>query len=157
MRVVLPSNITAKLRAALSAAGTREIGGILMGEHVADGEFVVREVTIQSEGGSFAFFVRAIRSILVPLEQFFRRTGNNYQRFNYLGEWHSHPSFECNPSDRDIRTMLDLVQDERVGANFAVLVILRLDAPAVVGTITAFTRDGRDERGELIIEEAANE
>lgn len=157
MRVVLPSEITAKLQVALRTAGTREIGGILMGEHVADREFVVRELTIQSDGGSFAFFVRAIRSILAPLEQFFRRTGNDYRRFNYLGEWHSHPSFECTPSNRDIQTMRDLVCDERVGANFVVLIILRLDDPELTGTVTAYTRDGREERGVLVIEEADHE
>jgi hypothetical protein len=127
-----------------------------MGEHVAEGEFIVREVTIQTEGGSFAHFVRAIKSILAPLERFFLRTGRDYRRFNYLGEWHSHPSFECMPSDRDRRTMRELVQDGRVGANFAVLVILRLDAAVLVGAVTAFTRDGHEEIGTLAIEGAAH-
>lgn len=157
MRVVLPSEITAKLRAALVAGGSREVGGILMGEHITNSTFAVREVTVQTDGGSFATFVRAVKLILAPLDHFFRRTGNNYRRFNYLGEWHSHPAFECIPSDRDSQTMRDLVRDEQVGANFAVLVILRLNGTALVGSVSVFSRDGREESGELVIEETAHE
>ncbi|MFO0840896.1 MAG: Mov34/MPN/PAD-1 family protein [Gemmataceae bacterium] len=152
MKVVLPRDIAATLHSALAAAGSREVGGVLMGEHVAEDEFVVREVTVQEEGGTFAYFLRAIKSILAPLERFFRRTGHNYRRFNYLGEWHSHPSFECVPSERDAQTMRELVQDPAVGANFAVLVIVRLDAPALVGSVTAYTKGGNEERGVLDIE-----
>jgi proteasome lid subunit RPN8/RPN11 len=152
VRVVLPRDIAANLRTALAAAGSREVGGVLMGEHVAEGAFVVREVTVQQEGGTFASFVRLVQSFLTPLERFFRRTGHDYRRFNYLGEWHSHPSFECMPSERDARTMRELVRDRDVGANFAVLVIVRLDAPALVGSVTAYTKDGREERGTLVIE-----
>ena len=47
-------------------------------------------------------------------------------RFNYLGEWHSHPSFEPLPSDTDIRTMQSLVEDPDVGVNFLVLMVCRM-------------------------------
>lgn len=152
MRIILPSNIAATLRGAMKEAGTQEIGGILMGEHVGEAEFVVREVTVQKEGGSFAFFVRAIRLILGPLERFFRRTGHDYRRFNYLGEWHSHPSFECEPSSQDTQTMRELVEDPEVGANFAVLLIVRIDGGQLVGSVTGFLRGGTQERGELVLE-----
>ena len=157
MRVILPRDITEMLRSSLRLAGRNEIGGILMGEHVGADEFCVREVTVQKGGGSFAYFLRAVKSVLPPLERFFRRTGNDYRRFNYLGEWHSHPSFECTPSEQDSRTMRELVRDAAVGANFAVLVILRLDRSSLVGAVTAYRRDGAEVPGELILEGCEHE
>jgi [CysO sulfur-carrier protein]-S-L-cysteine hydrolase len=60
------------------------------------------------------------------LADFFARTGHDYLRYNYLGEWHSHPRFQPIPSPEDRATMLELVKNPLVGANFAVLIIVRL-------------------------------
>jgi hypothetical protein len=62
----------------------------------------------------------------VFLADFFARTDNDYLKFNYIGEWHSHPAFEPLPSGPDFATMYDLVEDSDVGINFAVLIIARL-------------------------------
>ena len=64
----------------------------------------------------------------VRIEQFFERTGRDYERFNYLGEWHSHPSFEARPSGRDEQSMYDIINDRAVGAEFAVLLIVKIGA-----------------------------
>jgi integrative and conjugative element protein (TIGR02256 family) len=60
------------------------------------------------------------------LNRFFERTGSDYKRFNYLGEWHSHPSFLPVPSETDLETMQSIVEDPQVGANFLVLMIVKL-------------------------------
>ena len=93
MQILLPSQSEQRLIVALKEAGHREIGGILMGEHVADAVYRVRDLTIQHHGGTFASFMRLIQEILNPLKRFFHRMGYNFTRFNYMGEWHSHPSF----------------------------------------------------------------
>lgn len=154
MRVTIPACIAGEMTAALRKAGTAEIGGILMGEHVGESEFAVREITVQAHGGTFASFVRALQAVLGPLARFFRRRGHDYRRFNYLGEWHSHPSFACEPSGRDEGTMWEIVDDPDVGANFAVLLIVRLDAgDRLTGTVTAFAPGRIRLRGELVWEE----
>jgi len=99
-----------------------------MGEHVSDNFFCVRALTIQKHSGAFASFVRLLEDVLRPLAAFFRVTGHNYRRYNYLGEWHSHPSFALKPSQPDIQTMRDIVDDPAVGANFVVLLIVKLDS-----------------------------
>ncbi len=124
-----------------------------MGEHVQEEVFAVRDLTVQFEGGGFASFVRSIRNILIPLERFFRRTGNQYRRFNYLGEWHSHPSFSTQPSCRDLETVRDIVEDEGVGANFAILMILRLDGEKVQASATAISRGRPAEPVEIEFQE----
>ena len=60
------------------------------------------------------------------LAEFFARTGKDYERFNYLGEWHSHPLFSVHPSGPDFATMFEIVEDPEVRAHFAVLLIVRL-------------------------------
>jgi len=122
----LPPEISSALQAALNKAGRLEIGGILMAEHIGINEFTVRKITIHHHG-VYAYFIRRIDDALGKLRSFFQKTEHNYSRFNYLGEWHSHPSFAPYPSRTDDISMLEIVQDDTVGANFAVLLIVKLN------------------------------
>jgi hypothetical protein len=47
-----------------------------------------------------------------------------YRRFNYLGEWHSHPSFSVQPSFEDIESMTDIVENGNSTITFAVPLIV---------------------------------
>ena len=139
MQITLPHDIQRRLITALKAAGEREIGGILMGQHVGENAFEVNDITFQHSGGSFASFLRSLRDVLSSLKLFFRQTGRRYTEFNYLGEWHSHPSFALYPSSRDSETMQEIVSDPKVGANFAVLMIVKLSASEqLLGTVTLY-------------------
>lgn len=125
-----------------------------MGEHIGAAVFRVKNLTIQHQGGTFASFVRKVQDIINPLTEFFRNTNNNYTRFNYLGEWHSHPSFVPEPSARDRETMRSIVDDPQVGANFAILMIVRLNTTEILeGSITVFQPGNHVFKGELIKEE----
>lgn len=153
MQILLPPEPVQRLSAALVRAGRREIGGILMGEHIGEGVFCVKDLTIQPYGGSFATFVRAVQDILAPLTQFFRTTNHDYTRFNYLGEWHSHPSFVPEPSSQDRATMRGIVDDPEVCPNFVVLMIVKLnDADQLEGSVTIFQPGGVEYAAELVVE-----
>jgi integrative and conjugative element protein (TIGR02256 family) len=153
MQLILPLEIRLQLETALHEAGRREIGGILMAEHTGENSFRVRSLTIQRRGGSFAAFLRVVEAFLGPLRNFFRQTDYNYTRFNYIGEWHSHPSFVPTPSETDHRTMLSIINDPQVGAFFVVLLIVKLDESGeFVGTVTVYQPDARAFRGEMILE-----
>ncbi|HHL3758421.1 TPA: hypothetical protein ACQ7E2_005287, partial [Klebsiella pneumoniae] len=93
LNLILPAEQQAVIMDALSKAGRREIGGVLMGEHIGPNEFIVREMTVH-RCGAFAYFVRRLDEAISGFSKFFNETGHNYQIFNYIGEWHSHPSFE---------------------------------------------------------------
>ncbi|WP_312980002.1 Mov34/MPN/PAD-1 family protein [Atlantibacter sp.] len=125
MQVEIAENVKGKLRKALKAAGGREIGGVMMGEQIAPGHFRVVDLSIDSQTGGEAHFVRDSDTHNEALNAFFHRTGHQYDRFNYLGEWHSHPRFSVTPSSQDVSSMIDLVEGER-GIEFAVLLIVRL-------------------------------
>ena len=153
MKIHLPTDIQKKLILALEKAGAREIGGVLMGEHVDEAEFRIVDLTIQKQFGNVMFFLRLVRDAVGSLKKFFKQTGYNYKKFNYLGEWHSHPTFPPLPSLRDIKSMQEIVADSDTGANFAVLIIVQLNKSQEVDvTATVFLKDGRFFTCELIKE-----
>lgn len=126
LTLILPPNVVQRIESALKRAGLHEIGGVLMAEHVGTNEFAITDLTVHKRG-TLASFVRRIEDALSYLNVFFQRTKNDYTRFNYIGEWHSHPSFELVPSTRDDASMLEIILDPTVSAVFAVLLLVKLD------------------------------
>ena len=143
LNLLLPREITVRLEQSLSRAGDLECGGILLGEHIGENEFAVREITVQGTG-TISRFIRKVEEAVSALGKFFRRHGNDYSRFNYLGEWHSHPLFEPRPSSVDHTSMMDIVTSPEVGANFVVLLIVKLDQRGwMIGSAHVYLPDRR--------------
>jgi hypothetical protein len=156
MQLLIPPEIELRLVNALSQAGKKEIGGILMGEHVGPDIFRVKEVTIQRKGGTFAAFVRIVAEIIAPLRAYFDATKHDYARFNYLGEWHSHHSFALSPSGRDHMTMYEIVMDPEVGARFVLLLLVKLsDGDQLEGGVTVYQPNKTPFVGSIIHEGSA--
>lgn len=127
MKVILPNDQVRRLVRALERARTSESGGQLFGEQLAPSRFRVTDLTVQGRPGSFASFIVDIVEAARVAMAFFHRTGHDYSRHNYIGEWHSHPSFKVEPSPTDSRTMRELVTAPDFVGSFAVLMIVRLD------------------------------
>jgi [CysO sulfur-carrier protein]-S-L-cysteine hydrolase len=125
MQLQLTTDVLRRMRRHLFSSGSREIGGILMGEEIGDQMFQIVDFSVDTSRGTRAQFVRDADHHDEALSAFFERTGAQYGRFNYLGEWHSHPSFSVDPSLQDVHAMQDLV-DGSEGVDFAVLFINRL-------------------------------
>ena len=146
MKVRIGADQTQKLRNALAQAGQREIGGQLFGEQLAPSDFLVKDLAIQTRRGSFTRFVvdqfQAARNAM----HFFDRTKHQYTRHNYIGEWHSHPSFSVRPSGADVATMWGLVRDPEFKGNFAALMIVRLDVESITAGAWLFDPAGREFR-----------
>lgn len=155
MKLLLPSKIVERLGRELRGR-MREIGGVMVGEHVANDTFRIVDLSVQLSGGTAAHFVRDPDKAKAFLDEFFQRTGHDYQRFNYIGEWHSHPRFVPVPSGEDCSTMLELVHDPDVGVNFAVLIIARQRLfGGMELSATLFRRGGFSENAQVEVEGAA--
>lgn len=131
MRIRLTRESFYDLRQALERGGIRETGGQLFGEQIAPSDFVVTRLTVQHQVGSFSRFVVDIVQAMRDALEFFRSTNRQFARFNYIGEWHSHPSFAIEPSHTDTTAMRDIVNDADFRGHFAVLVIARLQEASV--------------------------
>lgn len=141
MRIELAPDIEKRVRSALRTAGRREIGGMLFAEQ-APGKFRVIDLSLDLFSGSHTVFRRDPKIHRKMLDEFFERTGHDYQRFNYLGEWHSHPSFSVRPSAQDVSTMTDIVKNPSSAISFAILLIVRLRFWAWLDySLTIFARD----------------
>ena len=125
MQLFLPDEILRKMRSNMIRAVRREIGGMIMGEEIGKQQFRIVDFSVDKKSGTSSGFVRNADNHDQVLSDFFKRTNSDYSRFNYLGEWHSHPCFDTNSSEKDINLMLDLV-DGTGGVDFAVLFISRL-------------------------------
>lgn len=154
MQIRVPDAVARQLVDALTQAGVREVGGVMMGEHVGEDLFSVAEITVQ-RAGTVATFVRAIWDAVTSLKQFFAKKDHQYTRFNYLGEWHSHPSFQLHPSDRDSATMWGIVEDPEVGANFAVLLIVRMRDCELDGRAFVYLPGKKMQPATLVLEGSA--
>lgn len=142
LKLILTPEIAEEITIALRKSGDREIGGILMGEHTGPDAFKVTKITVQKRGG-ISSFIRVIEDVVGKLNTFFRQNNNDYSRFNYMGEWHSHPLFTPYPSFKDDSSMLEIVMDETVGANFVVLVIVKLTPDGgLIGTAHTYLPNG---------------
>jgi Prokaryotic homologs of the JAB domain len=126
LALTLRPDVTQKIMKAVARAGRHEVGGILMAEHIGINSFAIAELTIHKQG-AFASFVRRIEDALGHLTSFFLRTNHDYRRFNYIGEWHSHPIFELEPSPQDDASMFEIILDTAVGAKFTILLLVKLD------------------------------
>jgi hypothetical protein len=99
---------------------------MLLAEQLAPNKFRVIDFSIDPKSGSLTSFRRDNETHKKKLQEFFRRTRTDYRRFNYLGEWHSHPLSSVHPSAQDVSEMTDLVGDRASSITFAVLLIVRL-------------------------------
>lgn len=124
MKVKFPFDLRKRMAQTLAKAGRREIGGVLMAEQLEPGSFRIVDFSTDSVTGSAAHFVRSVEHHEKTLNEFYERTGADYSRFNYLGEWHSHPNHVPLPSSVDIASMEQLVYSER-NIPFAMLLIVR--------------------------------
>lgn len=110
----------------LARSAYREIGGILMARQITPGQFEVVDFSVDELTGKRAHFVRDHVFHNAFLDAFFKRTGYDYEQYNYIGEWHSHPRLPILPSLTDLESMEDLVNGERQ-IPFAVLLVVRSD------------------------------
>ena len=138
IKILIPQKISEEIVLALNTAGSNEVGGILMGEHVSENIFRIIEISVQSRTGNRFYFFRQLQEALTHLTRFFKRTNYNYRQFNYLGEWHSHPHYMLYPSSTDKETMWDIVRDSRVGANFVILMLVKLTDEKLNASATSY-------------------
>ncbi len=153
LSLTIPRSQLAKMQGCLKKGGIREIGGWLVAEQIAPGDFALVGFTVDLEVGTRDRFDSLPGLHTEQLDEILAENGKREGRVDYLGEWHSHPTFPPVPSETDMAAMTNMV--ERSGPSFAALVIVRLlNMASIEATITTFRRGLPPEPGRLIVENA---
>lgn len=124
MKVEITIAVRDRILTYLKKAKSLEVGGVLMAEQLNPGEFRIVDFSLDPASGGTAHFVRSPQHLSIALDTFFEKTGHDYSRYNYLGEWHSHPNHQPIPSSVDIDSMFQLLMEER-NIPFAILLIVK--------------------------------
>lgn len=141
MRLSIRREQLDRLIGELRRAGRREIGGVLVGEHLGCDDFALVDLSVQRRGGGRAHFRRDPVQAARFVDEAIGRARGEAERVNYLGEWHSHPSFSASPSVTDVAQMQSIVDDPDEPATFAVLIIVSGRRTGLEMSATLF-RDG---------------
>lgn len=147
--VVLSARCVRKLKRELRAAGTNEIGGVLAAEQTGNGQFLVVDLSVQRDGTRSQFDRDPVKHRDF-IQRFHERMGHKPERFNYLGEWHSHPTHPATPSAADFGQMQVLVEDKEQLSSFLVLMIVKLNVGGdLCGSVYGFRSEVPAVRGRL--------
>lgn len=155
LRIILTKKVQQTILEACQESGAREIGGMLFAHHLSHNDFKVLEATIAGEYlGTFSRFVRGLASGLKRLAMFYEKHNFRYSKYNYLGDWHSHPNFALDPSVTDDKSMVDMLMDSKVGASFLVLLIVKISNKQLEAKAWAYFPDNKRSTCTVVLETA---
>lgn len=100
-----------------------EQGGVLLGRVSLDGEAVVERVSLPGPGDRFGrfFFDRGRQRAQEAVDRAWTESGGE---LIYVGEWHTHPEQNPNPSPRDRAMIRNMRTDSRMHLDSLVLTII---------------------------------
>ena len=140
---MIPASISDTFVEKLRNSNNREIGGVLFAEQLAYGEFSLLETTFHTSDGNTFTFDRDIVKARKDIRRFHSYYNGKPQKFNYFGEWHSHPHSTSEPSEVDNSMMWEILSQTDESVNFLVLIIVKLIRQSSLDlNATAFLRSG---------------
>lgn len=124
MKIIVKKEVADKIKKAVKKAGKKEIKGACFAEKIDDNIFEIEDVYI-SKIGSFSFSNLVVSFKYRMFEnKYFKKHSNDYEKHNYIGDWHSHPSFELVPSSYDKKEVIDELS--KSNAHFLIQIIVKI-------------------------------
>lgn len=102
---------------------SNEVGGILIGSVSIQGDILVKDITMpypEDSSSTVSFIRKSIKHVLKVKKQYMESKGY----MNYLGNWHTHPHYYPNPSNRDIKSWIESIMYEKTEAEFIIFIIV---------------------------------
>ena len=136
--VSLPADMMTRIRRVCHRAGTREVGGILIGYYANGNHWAIVTQASEPPRNSRAgprSFQRGTSGLQSWLDRLWGR--GRY----YLGEWHFHPFASPQPSDQDITQMVAFANSPQFACPEPILLIVGGDPQALLqSSATVFPR-----------------
>ncbi|HHX70090.1 MAG TPA: hypothetical protein GX708_18830 [Gallicola sp.] len=128
-----------------------ETKGALFAKRIDDETFEIEKVYFEPNVGSFAFVkLYNNRTYKKFCKNYFDKHVGEYHIHNYLGDWHSHPSFSCTPSSYDVKEVEEDLK--KSNAKFLVQIILKDQNNKLVGNAFYYNENISAKKIDLIIQ-----
>ena len=152
MEIIIPKKISLKLKKQISKYSPLETKGALFAEDLGNDTFRIDEVYLEPKPGTTTFVKLFINQEYVSFQKNYHKLRkNNFSKFNFIGDWHSHPLFECFPSSYDIREVEEDIK--KSNAIFLVQLILKVIKGKLIGNAFYYTRGLSAKKITLTIQE----
>ena len=151
MKIIVPKEIAIKIFEAVKKEGLCEIKGSLYAQFISENQYKIEDVFISKNKGTHFFSNLIINHAYHKFEkQYFKKHNYDYVNHNYIGDWHSHPSFECKPSSYDEKE----IKTELLSSNahFLIQLIVKVIDDELCGNCFCCNRDMVLRKCDLIIE-----
>lgn len=132
MKIIVREEIANKLYKILKKAGSKEIKGACFAKFIENETYEIEEIYVSPIIGNSEFSNLIIDLKYKKFEnQYFKKKLFDYENHNYIGDWHSHPLFDCRPSNYDIDELKEEV--DKSNANFLIQLIIKIENNFLVG------------------------
>lgn len=150
MKIIIPKLIAAKIYNQVIKYSPNETKGALFAKKISNELFEIDDIYIEKNVGSFAFVTLINNKKYQKFQKTYHEKNNNdYVRHNYIGDWHSHPSFELNPSSFDIKEVKEDLKASN--AKFLIQIIVKAENENLIGNAFYFNRKVFAKKIDLII------
>lgn len=132
MKIIVQKEIVNKFYKILKKANHNEIKGACFAKFIESGIYEIEEIYISPRIGSKFFSNLIINNKYKKFEkQYYNKHSFDYKVHNYIGDWHSHPLFDCIPSNYDINELEEELQ--KSNANFLIQLIIKIENNCLIG------------------------
>lgn len=152
MKIIVPKEISNKLIEVIVQHNPYEIKGSFYAEQIKENFFIIDDVYVSEISGNRFFSNLIVNARYKKFERdYYSKKNFIYTKYNYIGDWHSHPSYECIPSDYDRKEIRKEFRNSN--ANFLVQFIFKVIDEKLIGN--AFLCKGNEivKIEELVIEQ----
>lgn len=151
MKIIVQKTVTNKIIAALIKARKKETKGACFAYRSSNDCYYIEDIFISREKGTFFFSnLKANFQYRRFEKKYHKKHKFDYLNHNYVGDWHSHPSFECVPSNYDKREVEDELAHSN--ANFLIQLIVKMVENNIIGRCFIYQENKSMEECELLFE-----
>ena len=150
MTIIIPQEQAEIIQRQLIKCGLNETKGALFAYKIRDDYFQVDGVYIETKVGNIAFVELFNNKRYRDFQyRYHKKHTFDYVNHNYIGDWHSHPSFELFPSSFDQEEVKrDL---KKSNARFLIQIIFKLEKDTLKGNAFFYDKYKSAEKINLII------
>jgi proteasome lid subunit RPN8/RPN11 len=150
LEIIIPKKISLILIKQISKHSPLETKGALFAEDLGNDTFKIDEVYLEPKPGTTTFVKLYINQEYLSFQKNYHKfRKNNFSKYNYIGDWHSHPLFECLPSSYDVSEVEEDIK--KSNAIFLVQIILKVLKGRLVGNAFYYTRETSAKKVKLSI------